>query len=66
MSTSTAEHNSYLVKNWDMETLINFLKEQNLKLKEKHFDILRNEEITSLSFLNISKDNFKECDLKII
>ena len=65
MSTSTAEHDSYLVENWDTETLIDFLKEQNLKLEEKHYDILRKEEITGPSFLDMTKDDFKECGLKI-
>ncbi|RGB21918.1 hypothetical protein C1646_731560 [Rhizophagus diaphanus] len=59
MSTSTAEHDSYLVENWDTETLIDFLKEQNLKLEEKHFDILRKEEITGLSFLDLNEEKFR-------
>ncbi|PKY52395.1 hypothetical protein RhiirA4_470001 [Rhizophagus irregularis] len=42
-----------------------FLKEQNLKLSDDNFAILRKEKITSLSFLDMSKDNFKECGLKI-
>ncbi|EXX62886.1 hypothetical protein RirG_157570 [Rhizophagus irregularis DAOM 197198w] len=46
MSTSTSEHDSYLVENWDTETLIDFLKEQNLKLDDKkHYDILRKQEL---------------------
>jgi len=45
MSTSTAEHNSYLVENWDMETLIDFLKEQNLKLDDDELGILRKEKL---------------------
>ncbi|POG73386.1 hypothetical protein GLOIN_2v1587390 [Rhizophagus irregularis DAOM 181602=DAOM 197198] len=65
MSTSTAEHDSYLVENWDTETLIDFLKEQNLKLDDDDLGILRNEKITGLSFLDMTKDDFKECGLKI-
>ena len=46
MSTLTAEHDPYLVENWDTETLIVHLKEQNLKLDDKkHYDILRDREI---------------------
>ncbi len=65
MSTSTAEHDSCLVENWDTETLIDFLKEQNLKLDEKHYDILRNEEITGQTFLDMTEQKFRECGLKI-
>src|ERR1051325_599054 len=65
MSTSTAEHDSYLVENWDTETLIDFLKEQNLKLDDDDLAIFRNEKITGLSFLDMTKDDFKECGLKI-
>jgi len=64
MSTSTAEHDSYLVENWDTETLIDFLKEQNLKLEEKHFDILRNEEITGLSFLDMTEEKLRSYGFK--
>src|SRR5256885_11526770 len=57
MSTSTAEHDSYLVENWDTETLIAFLKEQNLKLDDKkHYDILRKQEVTGLSFLKLTEE----------
>ncbi|POG80868.1 hypothetical protein GLOIN_2v1513366 [Rhizophagus irregularis DAOM 181602=DAOM 197198] len=49
MSTSTVEHNSYLVENWDTETLINFLKEQNLKLDDDDLGILRKKKIARLA-----------------
>src|SRR5436190_851322 len=64
MSTSTAEHDSYLVENWDTETLIDFLKEQNLKLEKKHFDILREEEINGLSFLDLTSEDFEHYGFK--
>ncbi|RGB25793.1 hypothetical protein C1646_820819 [Rhizophagus diaphanus] len=48
-----------LVENWDTESLIDFSKEQNLKLEKKHFDILRKEEITGLSFLDLSEEKFR-------
>ena len=57
MSTSTAEHDSYLVENWNTETLIDFLKEQNLKLDDKkHYDILRKQEVDGQVFLELTKE----------
>ncbi|RIA93024.1 hypothetical protein C1645_763533 [Glomus cerebriforme] len=66
MSTSTAEHDSYLVENWDTETLIDYLKEQNLKLDDKkHYDILRNREIVGQDFLDMSKEDFMQTGLEM-
>jgi len=59
MSTSTAEHDSYLVENWDTEALIDFLKEQNLKLDDDDLGILRKEKITGLSFLGLNEEKFR-------
>jgi hypothetical protein len=57
MSTSTDEHDSYLVENWNTETLIDFLKEQNLKLDDKkHYDILRKQEVTGQDFLELTEE----------
>src|SRR4051812_44457815 len=57
MSTSTAEYDSYLVENWDTETLIDYLKEQNLKLDDKkHYDILRKQEVDGQAFLELTKE----------
>src|SRR5204863_4763800 len=64
MSTSTAEHDSYLVENWDTETLINFLKEQNLKLDNDDLGILRNEKITGLSFLDMTEEKLRSYGFK--
>ena len=64
MSTSTDEHDSYLVENWDTETLIVHLKEQKLNLEKKHFDILRNEEITGLSFLDMTEEKLRSYGFK--
>ncbi|GBB90500.1 hypothetical protein RclHR1_17490006 [Rhizophagus clarus] len=58
MFTSTVEHDSYLVENYDTETLINFLKEQNLKLDDDDFKILCKEKITGLSFLDLTEEKF--------
>src|SRR5690242_2566993 len=66
MSTSTAEHDSYLVENWDTETLIDFLKEQNLKLDDKkHYDVLRNREIDGQVFIDMSKEDFMQAGLEM-
>ncbi|GBB92816.1 hypothetical protein RclHR1_20600001, partial [Rhizophagus clarus] len=65
MSTSTAEHDSYLVENWDTETLINFLKEQNLKLDDDDLGILRKEKITGQTFLGLTKEELQGIGLKL-
>ncbi len=57
MSTSTTEHDSYLVENWDTETLIDFLKEQNLKLNDDDLAILRKKKFNGLSFLELISQN---------
>ena len=64
MTTSDLENYTNIEK-WDTETLVIFLKEQDLKLNEKHFDILRNEEINGQNFLEMSKEDFKECGFAI-
>src|SRR5205823_11100817 len=64
MSTSTAEHDSCLVENWDTETLIDFLKEQNLKLDDDDLGILRNEKITGLSFLDMTEEKLRSYGFK--
>jgi hypothetical protein len=65
MSTSTAEHDSYLVENWDTETLIDFLKEQNLKLDDDDLGILRKEKIDGPSFLDMTEEKFMKAGLKM-
>ena len=65
MSTPTAEHDSYSVENWDTETLIDFLKEQNLKLDDDDLGILRKKKITGQDFLDMTKEDFKECGLEM-
>ena len=61
----STEHDSYLVENWDTETLIDFLKEQNLKLDNNDLGILHNEKITGLSFLDMTEENYVVMDLKV-
>ncbi|GBB87716.1 hypothetical protein RclHR1_01420019 [Rhizophagus clarus] len=58
------EHDSYLVENWDTETLVDFLKEQNLKLDDDDLGILRNEKITSQDFLDMTEEKFRSYGLK--
>ena len=45
-----------LVKEWDTEQLIDFMRKQNLKLKEKNFTILQEQEVTGLAFLELSQE----------
>ena len=49
---------SYLIKNWNMEILIIYLKEQELKLDDDDYAILRKKKFNSLSFLELTKDDF--------
>ncbi|GBC03470.1 hypothetical protein RclHR1_05140004 [Rhizophagus clarus] len=65
MSTSTAEYDSYLIENWDTETLINFLKEQDLKLEKKYYDILYKEKIDEPTFLDMTEKKFIKAGLKM-
>ena len=50
---------SDVVKDFNTEELIDYLGRKDLKLKESHFKILRKEEITSLAFLKLTKENFR-------
>ena len=54
--TSAGEHESYLVKNWDTNTLITHLKEQNLKLDDDDFDILRKQKVMGQDFLDRTEE----------
>ncbi len=59
MSTSTDEHDSYLIENWDTEYLILHLREQKLDLDNDDFGILRNEKITGQTFLGLTKEELQ-------
>ncbi|GBB86246.1 hypothetical protein RclHR1_23460005 [Rhizophagus clarus] len=65
MSTLTAEYDSYLVENWNTETLVNFLKEQNLKLDDDDLGILCKRKIDGQVFLDMSKDDFMQAGLEM-
>ncbi|GBB93026.1 hypothetical protein RclHR1_00210022 [Rhizophagus clarus] len=61
----STEIDSLPVENWDTETLIAFLRRQNLKLDDDDFEILRREKITGFEFTNMTKEEFERCGLKI-
>ena len=50
---------SDIVKDFNTEELIEYLKKKNLKLEESHFEILRKEEISGLTFLDTTKKDFR-------
>ena len=65
MSTSTTFSNCFtLVKNWDTETLINFLCDLNINLDEDNFKILRKEKIDSQIFLDMTEKKFIKDGMK--
>ena len=49
---------SDVVKDFNTEELIEYLKKKNLKLKESHFKILHKKKISGLAFSDITKENF--------
>src|ERR1044071_9256622 len=49
---------SDIVKEFNMKEFIDYLEKKDLKLKESHFKILRKEEITSLAFFKLTKEDF--------
>src|SRR6185312_16272926 len=68
-STSTEERSTRtmadVVKDFDTEELIEYLRKKNLKLKESHFKIFRKEEITGSAFLDMTKDEFRSIGLAL-
>ncbi|RGB39144.1 hypothetical protein C1646_754805 [Rhizophagus diaphanus] len=55
---------SDVVKHFNTEELIEYLKKKNLKLEESHFKILCKEEISGLAFLDTTKEDFQSYGLK--
>ena len=55
---------SDVVKDFNTEELIEYLKKKNLKLEESHFKILCKEEIAGSDFLNTSKEEFQSYGMK--
>ncbi|RHZ52881.1 hypothetical protein Glove_456g11 [Diversispora epigaea] len=45
--------------------LINFLRKQKLMLAERHFQVLRDEEIIGLAFLLMDERKFRDCGFKM-
>src|SRR5688572_31407019 len=65
MSTSTASSNCFtLVKNWDTETLIIFLRDLNINLDEDDFKILRREKIDGQTFPDMTERKFMKDGIK--
>ncbi|RHZ69539.1 hypothetical protein Glove_283g75 [Diversispora epigaea] len=53
------------IKKYDAGELIEFLrKQEDLKLKESYLEILSNEEITGRAFLNMTKQDFRDINIK--
>ncbi len=53
-----------MVKDFNTEELIEYLKKKNLKLEESHFKILCKKEISDLVFLDTIKEEFRSYSLK--
>ena len=59
MSTSTTSSNCFtLVKNWDTETLIIFLRDLDINLDEDDFKILRKQKIDGQTFPDMTERKF--------
>src|SRR6266496_2090909 len=65
MSTSTTFSNcSSLVKNWDTETLIIFLRDLDINLDEDDFKILRKQKIDGQTFPDMTEKKFMKDGIK--
>ncbi|GBB89279.1 hypothetical protein RclHR1_15980005 [Rhizophagus clarus] len=62
-STPVPADHADVVENWDTDTLILHLKEQNLKLDEDDFAILREEKIVGQDFIDMTEDDFRSIGL---
>ena len=54
-----------LVENWNIETLINFLRDLNINLDENDFKIFHKQKIDGQTFSNMTKKKFMK-DLEIV
>ncbi|CAG8484119.1 3643_t:CDS:2 [Ambispora leptoticha] len=64
-SAITSDLENYTnVEKWDTETLVVFLKEQDLKLDDEDFAIIRNEKINGQDFLDMTEEKFQSYGLK--
>src|SRR5215217_4904870 len=65
MSTSTTSSNRFsLVKNWDTETLVIFLRDLNINLDEDDFKILRKQKIDGQTFPDMTEKKFMKDGIK--
>ena len=53
-----------IIKNYDIEEFIEYLKKKDLKFKKIHFKILHKKEITSLAFLELTKEKLEQYSIK--
>jgi len=53
-----------MIKNFDTEELIEYLKKKDLKLKKPHFKILWKEEIASFDFLKLTEEKLERYSMK--
>ena len=65
MSTSITSSNRFsLVKNWDTETLIIFLRDLDINLDEDDFKILRKQKIDGQTFSDMTEKKFMKDGIK--
>ena len=65
MSTSTTSSNRFsLVKNWNTETLIIFLRDLNINLDENNFKILHKQKIDDQTFPDMTEKKFMKDGIK--
>src|SRR6266496_1575874 len=65
MSTSTTSSNCFtLVKNWDTETLVIFLRDLDINLDDDDFKILRKQKIDGQTFPDMTERKFMKDGIK--
>ena len=65
MSTSTTSSNCFsLVKNWNTETLIIFLRDLDINLDDDDFKILRKQKIDGQTFPDMTERKFMKDGIK--
>src|SRR3954468_7317770 len=63
-TSTTFSNHSTLVKNWDTETLIIFLRDLNINLDENDFKILRRQKIDGQTFPDMTEKKFMKDGMK--
>ena len=64
MEEVSSQTMSDVVKDFNTEELIEYLKKKNLKLDDDDIKILRREKISGLAFLETTKEEFRSYGLK--